>query len=41
MQDIYKESKDGNIYFSKYHKWDFEAVPWSVEDAVTGKYSHK
>ncbi len=28
--NVYKESKHGNIYFSKYHEWDFNAVPWKV-----------
>jgi hypothetical protein len=28
--NVYKESKHGNIYFSHYYKWDFEAVPWKV-----------
>jgi hydroxylamine dehydrogenase len=26
--DVYKESKHGNIYLSKYHEWDFNSVPW-------------
>ena len=26
--NIYKESKHGNIYFSNYSKWNFNAVPW-------------
>jgi hypothetical protein len=28
--NVYKESKHGNIYFSNYQKWDFNAVPWRV-----------
>jgi len=28
--NVYKESKHGNIYSSKYHTWDFDAVPWKV-----------
>jgi hypothetical protein len=28
--NIYKESKHGNIYFSKYQEWNFNAVPWTV-----------
>lgn len=28
--NVYKESKHGNIYFSKYHEWDFKAVPWVI-----------
>ncbi len=28
--NVYKESKHGNIYFSKQHEWDFKAVPWKV-----------
>lgn len=28
--NVYKESKHGNIYFSKYHEWDFKNVPWTV-----------
>lgn len=28
--DVYKESKHGNIYFSKHHEWNFNAVPWTV-----------
>lgn len=28
--NVYKESKHGNIYFSKYHEWDFNAVPWKI-----------
>jgi hypothetical protein len=26
--NVYKESKHGNIYFSNYQKWNFNAVPW-------------
>lgn len=26
--DVYKESKHGNIFFSKSHEWDMNAVPW-------------
>lgn len=26
--NVYKESKHGNIYFSNYSKWNFDAVPW-------------
>jgi hydroxylamine dehydrogenase len=28
--NVYKESKHGNIYFSHYQRWDFQAVPWKV-----------
>lgn len=28
--NVYKESKHGNIYFSKYQEWDFNTVPWTV-----------
>ncbi|MGB9700674.1 MAG: multiheme c-type cytochrome [Thermodesulfobacteriota bacterium] len=28
--NVYKESKHGNIYFSNYSKWNFEAVPWKA-----------
>lgn len=28
--NVYKESKHGNIYFSNYSKWNFNAVPWRV-----------
>lgn len=28
--NVYKESKHGNIYFSKYQEWDFKSVPWTV-----------
>ncbi len=28
--NVYKESKHGNIYFSKYHEWNFNAVPWAI-----------
>jgi hydroxylamine dehydrogenase len=28
--DIYEESKHGNIYSSKYHDWNFNAVPWVI-----------
>ncbi|MCX7913984.1 MAG: hypothetical protein N2511_05300 [Thermodesulfovibrionales bacterium] len=28
--NVYKESKHGNIYFSKYQDWNFKAVPWKV-----------
>lgn len=28
--NVYKESKHGNIVFSKYHKWNFDAVPWTI-----------
>jgi hypothetical protein len=28
--NVYKESKHGNIYFSKYQEWDFKAVPWKA-----------
>lgn len=28
--DVYKESKHGNIFFSKYQEWDMNAVPWTV-----------
>ena len=26
--NIYEESKHGNIYFSTYHSWNFQNVPW-------------
>lgn len=28
--NVYKESKHGNIYFSKYQDWSFDHVPWVV-----------
>ena len=28
--NVYKESKHGNIYFSNYSKWNFNAVPWRI-----------
>lgn len=28
--NVYKESKHGNIYFSKNHEWNFQAVPWMI-----------
>ncbi|MBZ0156377.1 MAG: cytochrome c3 family protein [Alphaproteobacteria bacterium] len=28
--DVYKESKHGNIFFSKQQEWNFSAVPWVV-----------
>jgi len=28
--NVYKESKHGNIYFSKHHEWNFNSVPWTV-----------
>lgn len=28
--NVYKESKHGNIYFSKYYEWDFKSVPWTI-----------
>ncbi len=28
--NVYKESKHGNIYFSKYQEWNFNAVPWKA-----------
>jgi hypothetical protein len=28
--NVYKESKHGNIYFSKYHEWSFDSVPWVI-----------
>jgi len=28
--NVYEESKHGNIYSSKHHEWDFNAVPWKV-----------
>jgi hypothetical protein len=28
--NVYKESKHGNIYFSNYQKWNFNAVPWKL-----------
>ncbi len=26
--NVYKESKHGNIFSSKYHEWSFDSVPW-------------
>lgn len=28
--NVYKESKHGNIYFSEYHDWNFNSVPWII-----------
>lgn len=28
--DVYKESKHGNIYNSKYHEWKWSEVPWKL-----------
>lgn len=28
--NVYRESKHGNIYSSKYQQWNFDAVPWVV-----------
>jgi hydroxylamine dehydrogenase len=28
--NVYKESKHGNIFSSKYHSWSFDSVPWTV-----------
>lgn len=28
--DVYKESKHGNIFYTKYPEWNFDAVPWTV-----------
>lgn len=28
--NVYKESKHGNIYASKYHEWNFNSVPWTL-----------
>lgn len=28
--NVYRESKHGNIYFSKYLEWNFNTVPWTV-----------
>lgn len=28
--NVYEESKHGNIYSSKHHEWDFNAVPWKI-----------
>jgi len=28
--NVYKESKHGNVYFSNYSKWNFNAVPWRI-----------
>lgn len=28
--NVYKESKHGNIYASKYQQWDFNSVPWVI-----------
>ncbi len=33
--NVYKESKHGNIYFSKYHEWNFDAVPWIIGENFT------
>lgn len=28
--NVYHESKHGNIFFSRYHEWNFTSVPWTV-----------
>lgn len=28
--NVYKESKHGNIYFSKFTEWNFSNVPWTI-----------
>lgn len=28
--NVYHESKHGDIFFSKYHEWSFDSVPWVV-----------
>ncbi|HTZ16991.1 MAG TPA: multiheme c-type cytochrome [Dissulfurispiraceae bacterium] len=28
--NVYEESKHGNIYSSKHHEWNFNAVPWKI-----------
>jgi hydroxylamine dehydrogenase len=28
--DVYKESKHGNLFFSKFREWDLNAVPWTA-----------
>jgi hydroxylamine dehydrogenase len=28
--NVYRESKHGNIYSSKYQHWDFDSVPWVI-----------
>lgn len=28
--NVYRESKHGNIYASKYQQWNFDAVPWVI-----------
>jgi hypothetical protein len=28
--NVYRESKHGNIYSSKYHDWNFDTVPWAL-----------
>jgi hypothetical protein len=28
--NVYRESKHGNIYSSKYNEWDFDSVPWKL-----------
>jgi len=28
--NVYHESKHGNLFFSKNHQWDFNAVPWQA-----------
>lgn len=33
--NVYKESKHGNIFASKYHEWDFNAVPWKAGQDFT------
>jgi hypothetical protein len=32
--NVYKESKHGNIYFSKYDKWNFNSVPWKLGEDI-------
>jgi len=28
--NVYKKSKHGNIFSSRYHEWNFTAVPWTI-----------
>jgi hypothetical protein len=28
--NVYRESKHGNVYSSKYHEWSFNSVPWVI-----------
>jgi hypothetical protein len=32
---VYSASKHGNIFHSKQHEWDFEAVPWEIGEDFT------